>query len=92
MRESGANSLVMKILPPSACCSKIFSRFSPNPMIPRDQGGGGVPLSTPRFPFREFAILILIALFSTGAAFAQALEIPYYDNSHMYGKSPVPVL
>jgi len=43
-------------------------------MIPVDQGGGGVPLSTPRFPFREFAILILIALFSTSAAFAQALR------------------
>ena len=43
-------------------------------MIPIDQGGGGVPSSPPRFPFREFAILVLIALFSTSAAFAQALR------------------
>ena len=41
-------------------------------MIPIDQGGGGVPLSRPRFPFREFAILIVAALFSTSVAFAQA--------------------
>jgi hypothetical protein len=41
-------------------------------MIPIDQGGGGVPHSTPRFPLREFAILIVAALFSTAVAFAQA--------------------
>jgi hypothetical protein len=41
-------------------------------MIPIDQGGGGVPASMPRFSFREFAILVLIALFSTSAAFGQA--------------------
>ncbi len=72
MRESGANSLVMKILPPSDRRSKIFSRFSPNPTIPIDQGGGGVPASSPSFPFREFAILVLVSLFSTSAGFAQA--------------------
>ena len=41
-------------------------------MIPIDQGGGGVPPSTPRFPFREVAILIVATLFSTSAGFAQA--------------------
>jgi hypothetical protein len=43
-------------------------------MIPIDQGGGGVSPSTPRFPFRECVILILLAFFSTSAAFAQALR------------------
>ena len=41
-------------------------------MIPIDRGGGGVPPSIPRLPFREFAILVLTALFSTSVAFAQA--------------------
>src|SRR5580765_7032408 len=72
MRESSANSLVLKILAASYCGSRIFSTFSPNPMIPRHRGGGGVPPSMPGFPFREFAILVLVALFSTSAAFAQA--------------------
>src|SRR6266576_3015353 len=72
MRESGANSLVLKILPATHCGSKIFSRFSHNSMIPIDQGGGGIPLPAPRFPFRELVILLLAALFSTGLAFAQA--------------------
>src|SRR5580765_1009464 len=72
MRESSANSLVLKILPASYCGSRIFSTFSSNSMIPRDQGRGGVPPSKPRFPFREFAILILTALFTTNPAFAQA--------------------
>jgi hypothetical protein len=72
MRESGANSLVLKILPATHCGSKIFSIFPRNSMIPIDRGGGGIPLPTPRFPLREFAILFLAALFSTGVAFAQA--------------------
>ena len=72
MRESGANSLVLKILPAIRCGSKIFSTFSRNSMIPIDQGGGGTPFSTPRFPSREFTILVLVALFSTSVAFAQA--------------------
>ena len=41
-------------------------------MIPIDQGGGGVHPSGLLFPIREFAILALVALFSTSAAFAQA--------------------
>lgn len=41
-------------------------------MIPIDQGGGGVLPSIPRLPFREFAILIVTALFSTAVAFGQA--------------------
>jgi hypothetical protein len=72
MRESSANSLVLKILPATRCGSRIFSTFSRNSMIPIDQGGGGILLPTARFPTREFAILVLVALFSTGAAFAQA--------------------
>ena len=72
MRESSANSLVLKILPATRCGSRIFSTFSRNSMIPIGQGGGGILLPTARFPTREFAILVLVALFSTGAAFAQA--------------------
>ena len=41
-------------------------------MIPIDQGGGGIPPSTARFPFQEFAILVVAALFFTSSAFAQA--------------------
>ena len=72
MRESGANSLVLKILPATRCGSKIFSTFSRNSMIPIDQRGGGIPLPSPRFPILGLAILVLAALFSTGLAFAQA--------------------
>jgi hypothetical protein len=43
-------------------------------MIPIDRGGGGVPPSTQRFPSRELAILLLVALFSASAAFAQAMR------------------
>lgn len=31
-------------------------------------------------------------ILSRGAAYANALGVPYYDNSHMHGHSPVPVL
>jgi hypothetical protein len=72
MGESGANSLVLKILPATHCGSRIFGTFYRNSMIPIDQGEGGIPLSSPRFPIRELAILLLAALFSTGVAFAQA--------------------
>src|SRR6266576_3881733 len=72
MRESGANSLVLKILPATRCGSKIFSTFSRNSLIPIDQRGGGIPLPSPRFPILGLAILVVAALFSTGAAFAQA--------------------
>ena len=40
-------------------------------MIPINRGQGGVPSAKPRFPFREFALFILVAFFSA-AAFAQA--------------------
>jgi hypothetical protein len=53
MRESKANSFVFKILPATYCSPRIFLRFSANSMIPIDRGGGGVPTSRPRFPFRE---------------------------------------
>jgi len=65
------NSFVRKILPVTDCSSRIFSRFSPNPMIPIDRGGGGVPPQRCRFPFREFAILIISLSFSTVLATAQ---------------------
>jgi len=65
------NSFVPKILPVTDCSSRIFSRFSPNPMIPIDRGGGGVPPKRCRFPFREFAILIISLSFSTVLATAQ---------------------
>jgi hypothetical protein len=62
----------MKILPLSDCGPKIFSTFFSNFVIPIDQGEGGVPSSSVRFPIREFAILVLVVLFSAGAAIAQA--------------------
>lgn len=68
----GGNSLVFKILPASYCGFRILSRFSSNSMIPVDQGGGGIPSSKPRFPFRELGLIALITIFSVAGAFAQA--------------------
>src|ERR1700746_17830 len=68
----GGKYLVFKILPASYCGTRIFSRFSSKSMIPVEQGGGGVPSSKPRFPFRELGFVVLLAIFSTAAAFAQA--------------------
>ncbi len=74
--QSDRKSFALKILPSTACSSKIFSRFSSNLMIPIHRGGGGVPTSAPSFPFRERAIFLLflafILVFSTGQAFSQA--------------------
>ena len=69
--DSG-NSLVFKILPANYCGSRIFSRFSSNSMIPVEQGGGGIPSSKPRFPFRELGFIALITIFSVAGTFAQA--------------------
>src|SRR5215468_2155602 len=65
-------SCFQDFLPASYCGSGIFSRFSSKSMIPVDQGGGGIPSSKPRFPFREFVFVVLIAIFPTAAAYAQA--------------------
>ena len=74
--KSDRKSFIEKILPATHCSSKIFSRFSPNSMIPIDRGGGGVPTSNLRFPLRETAVflatLALALLFSTTFASAQA--------------------
>jgi len=74
--HSDVNSFKHKILPASDCTSKIFSRFPPNLMIPIDRGGGGVPPSKRRFPFRESLLLIAVLastlFFSTAQASAQA--------------------
>ena len=74
--QSDRKSFALKILPATACSSKIFSRFSANSMIPIEQGGGGVPTSAPSFRFWEQAIFLLILgftlTFSTGRALAQA--------------------
>ncbi|HTS07682.1 MAG TPA: hypothetical protein VMP68_19045 [Candidatus Eisenbacteria bacterium] len=43
-------------------------------MIPEIRGEGGVPHTRPRFPFREFAILVAASLFFTNFAAAQALR------------------
>ena len=72
VRGSGANCLVFKILAATRCGSGIFSRFSAKPMIPVDQGGGGVLPSKGRFPFWEFAVLVLVATFSSVDVYAQA--------------------
>jgi hypothetical protein len=70
--ELRGKSLIFKILPASYSGTKIISRFSSKSMIPVHQGGGGIPASKPCFPFREFALVVLIAIFSTTAAHAQA--------------------
>jgi len=72
IRESGANPIVFKILPAARCGSRIFSRFSAKPMIPVEQGRGGLPPSKPRFPFWEFAVPVLVAIFFPALASAQA--------------------
>jgi len=73
---SDRKSFVDKILPATHCSSEIFSRFSPNPLIPIDRGGGGVSPSKPRFPFREtmifLATLASSLFFSAPFASAQA--------------------
>ncbi len=73
--DSGRNSFVFKILPATHCSPRIFSQFSPNLMIPLDQGGGGIPGPAKKFPFREFMILAVFALvlaLSTQPALGQA--------------------
>jgi len=71
-QRDAANSFVPKILPVTYCSPWIFSRFSPNLMIPIDRGVGGVSLSMPRFPFWESAIFLVVLLFSANLASAQA--------------------
>ena len=41
-------------------------------MIPVEQGGGGVPPSKLHVPFWEFAALVLLTIFSSASAYAQA--------------------
>ena len=72
MRESRANSLVFKILSASSGSTKIFPRFSAKPMIAMEREGGGASPSRRRFPFREFAVLVLLTIFSPSSAFSQA--------------------
>ncbi len=73
--DSGRNSFVPKILPATHCSPGIFTAFSPNSMIPEDQGGGGIPTRGRQFPFREFLFLAVFAMalaLSTQLASAQA--------------------
>ncbi len=74
--QSDRKSFALKILPATACSSRIFYRFPPNSLISIDRGGGEVPTSRPRFPFWERAVflsaLAFALIFSTGHAFAQA--------------------
>lgn len=69
-------SFATKILPLTYCSSRIFSHFLANIMIPIHPGGGGVPTSKPRFPFRDaasfIATLAAALVFSTAFASAQA--------------------
>jgi hypothetical protein len=43
-------------------------------MIRVEQGGGGIPSSKPRVPFWEFAVLVLVAIFSATSVHAQAVR------------------
>ena len=72
--QSGNNSFVPKILPATGSSSKIFSRFFSNSMIPIDRGGGGGPTKPTSFPFREFAISLVLLTFSASLAAAQAVR------------------
>jgi len=72
MLESSANSLVFKTLAASSWCTEVSSRFSAKTMMPIERWETGVPASEPRFPFREFAVLVLVTIFSAGSAFCQA--------------------
>jgi hypothetical protein len=68
-------SFAAKILPVTDCSPEIFSRFSPNSLIPIDRGGRGVPTLHPRFPFREWSLpfaLLALSLFFAPFVFAQA--------------------
>lgn len=74
MREGSANSLVMKILPPTRCSSGINSCFFSNMMIPIDRGRGGT-LQSARFPFWKLRFTALAALlFFSAFSFADALR------------------
>ena len=74
--HAGHKFFVDKILPVTNCSPRIFWRFSPNSMISIDRGGGGVPTSKSRFPFRNATIFVAALatalLFSTAFASAQA--------------------
>jgi hypothetical protein len=61
-REPNANSLSHKILPVSDCSPEIKPRFSSNPLIPIDRGGGGYLPETRRFPYQAKAIFAAFAL------------------------------
>jgi outer membrane protein assembly factor BamD (BamD/ComL family) len=73
MRESSANSLVLKILPLSYCSPRIIFNFPPNPMIQIDRGGGGGTTKRWIFPFWKmsaaaFAVLFLLCTYSQADA------------------------
>ncbi len=70
--QAADKSFVQKILPATRCGSRIFYRFSPNPMIPIHQGGGGIPIATPQFRFREFLALAAALLLVAPAAWSQS--------------------
>jgi hypothetical protein len=74
-QSTDRNLIFPKILPASDCSSEIKSRFSSNPLIPIDRGGGGYTTTRRKFSFREsitlVAALALLLTFSTTSAFAQ---------------------
>lgn len=70
--ETDRKSFVDKILPATYCCTRIFSGFSSNSLIPIDQGGGGVPPARPNFSFRDSIIFFAILLLSSTFALSQA--------------------
>jgi len=72
--ERSNNCFVSKILPVTDCSVEIISQFPANSMIPEIRGEGGIPRQTSVFPFREFAVLCLVAFFFTGFASGQALR------------------
>ncbi len=65
-------SLRLKILSAIQCGSRILFQFPSNPIIPIDQGGGGVP---PKFSFLKNAVpafILVFTVFSTAPLLAQA--------------------
>jgi hypothetical protein len=62
----GDNSFERKILPVCDCAPRISSQFAAKPMIPIDQGGGGIPLKSALAQPKPLPMRSLSKVFFTG--------------------------
>src|SRR3954452_18135775 len=74
--KSPRKCFVRKILAVNHCSSRIISQISPNPIIPIDQGEGGVPTPNAGFPFWERTIFLIAISLSLFFSVAQANAQP----------------